>query len=268
MESDQNWLSPWPFFAAHADWLRRGLLCWTLGQPAFGVLATHARAYLLLYPDTLTWPWSFDFSAPEFVSSYDILCFIERCSILGDKGSYCVCNCNLKRGGVNVTQDLLGELVQTELGMPDMIIGNVVKRDAAKGCLRGGAANRNENALRLCSRLCHVVMWASAIILQEHVGDQACIFTHCIVTVIVYWESLVNDLEHCVLILSDFPEAWIFLNKNTTSTAGWSQIQLSGSHFEAQSCKKIHGGNCSSGAIEVDTWHQCTPLRLWTWRWP
>ena len=104
----------------------------------------------------------------------------------------------------------------------------------------------------------YIVMWANAIILQEHVGDQACIFTHCIVTVIVYWESLVNDLEHCVLILSDFPEAWIFLNKNTISTAGWSQIQLPGSHFEAQSCKKIHGGNCSSGAIEVDTWHQCT----------
>lgn len=78
----------------------------------------------------------------------------------------------------------------------------------------------------------------------------------------------VNGLEHCVLILSDFPEAWIFRYKNTTSTAGGSQIQLPGSHFEAQSCKKIHGGNCSSGAVEVDTWHQCTPLRLWKWRWP
>lgn len=113
----------------------------------------YARAYLLLHLDTLTWPWSFDLTAPDFVSSYDILCFIERYSILGDKRSYCVCNCNRKCGGVNVTQDLLGELVQTELETPDMFIGNVVKRESVKGCLQGGAANRKENALRLWFRL-------------------------------------------------------------------------------------------------------------------
>lgn len=146
------------------------LCCPRLIETRFALLNTwpaslwclgYARAYLLLHPDTLTWPWSFDLTTPEFVSSYDILCFIERYSILGYLGWQAVilrlCNCNLKCGGVNVTQDLLGELVQTELEIPDMFIGNVVKRDAVKGCLQGGAANRKDNALRCSETLFSII---------------------------------------------------------------------------------------------------------------
>ncbi len=80
-------------FLCGPDWLRRNLQ-----SPRFALLNTWPASLWCLGFELifcfirihLLGPWSFVLSVPDFVSSYDMLCFIERYLVLGDKRSYCV----------------------------------------------------------------------------------------------------------------------------------------------------------------------------------